>query len=111
MPLYKVERDLDSFDENDLEGAALRALACAYWFQGMRWLRSYLDEEIGLSICIYQANSADDVREHAVAANIPCGEVREVIEIGPEMFEGRGTEGAAGPTAALTAEPSAPGDR
>ena len=108
MPLYQIDRDLTGLDQNDMEGAALRALACAYWFEGMRWIRSFVNEETNHATCIYEANSAEDVREHAIVANIPCDEVREVKEIGPHLFEARGPEGAAEPSAPLTDLPPLP---
>lgn len=44
----------------------------------IRWIRSYVTEEpdgrVG-TICIYQATSADKVREHAARAGLPADEV------------------------------------
>ena len=108
MPLYQIDRDLGGFDEDEIEGAALRALACAYWFEGMRWIRSFVNEESSAVTCIYEANSADDIHEHAIVANIPCDEIREVTEIGPHMFEGRAADGATEPPVPLTDLPPLP---
>jgi hypothetical protein len=46
----------------------------------LRWIRSYVFEEsagFGM-VCFYEAVSADDLREHAAAAGLPCDEVVEV---------------------------------
>ena len=110
MPLYLIDRDISSFDENDLEGAALRALACTYSFQGMRWVRSFLNEETGASFCIYEAESAEDLREHAVLANLPCDEVREVTEIEPQRFEADAPATEAETSGPLTDSPAVPSE-
>jgi hypothetical protein len=46
----------------------------------LRWIRSYvLEESAGFGmVCFYEAVSADDLREHAAAAGLPCDEVVEV---------------------------------
>lgn len=49
----------------------------------VRWIRSYvLEEETGDlgTICLYEAVSADAVREHAEAAGLPCDEVVKVAD-------------------------------
>jgi Protein of unknown function (DUF4242) len=47
----------------------------------LRWIKSYvLDEAAGGlgMVCLYEAVSADALREHAAAAGLPCDEVVEV---------------------------------
>jgi hypothetical protein len=49
----------------------------------MRWIRSYFfEEEDGTlgTICVYEAESADAIREHARRAEIPADEILPVIE-------------------------------
>jgi Protein of unknown function (DUF4242) len=49
----------------------------------MRWLRSYFfREEDGTlgTICIYEAESADAIREHARRAHLPADEILRVTE-------------------------------
>jgi hypothetical protein len=49
----------------------------------MRWVRSYFFEEgngtLG-TICIYEAESADAIREHARRARLPADEVLPIME-------------------------------
>jgi hypothetical protein len=49
----------------------------------MRWIRSYFfreeDGAIG-TICVYESESAEAVREHAARARIPADEVLPVFE-------------------------------
>jgi hypothetical protein len=49
----------------------------------VRWIRSYVLAEEGGSVgtvCIYQATSAEAVREHARRAGLPADEVIEVAD-------------------------------
>lgn len=110
MPIFMIERDFVDQDSAAVESAALRALACSYRFDDLRWIRSFADEERHTITCVYEAASEEDIREHARVAMIPCGDVRAVTEIGPEMFEGRETEGAVEPTTSLIQVPSATRD-
>jgi thiamine biosynthesis protein ThiC len=49
----------------------------------IRWIRSYVLEEpdgtVG-TVCVYQATSADAVREHATRADLPADEVIPVAD-------------------------------
>ena len=52
----------------------------------IRWIRSYVlaEEGGGLgTVCIYQASSAEKMREHAERAGLP---VDEVIEVADTVF-------------------------
>lgn len=49
----------------------------------IRWIRSYvLGEESGSvgTVCIYQASSADAIREHASKADLPVDEIIPVAD-------------------------------
>lgn len=49
----------------------------------IRWIRSYVLQEDGGSVgtvCIYQASSAEAVKEHASRADLPVDEVIPVAE-------------------------------
>ena len=50
----------------------------------MRWVRSYFfREEDGTlgTICIYEADSPDAIREHARRANLPADEILPIAEM------------------------------
>jgi thiamine biosynthesis protein ThiC len=49
----------------------------------IRWIRSYVLEEDGGSVgtvCVYQATSADAIREHAKRADLPADEIIRVAD-------------------------------
>ena len=51
--------------------------------EDIRWLRSYVVKEedgaIG-TVCVYQASSAEKIREHATRVGMPADEVSEVLD-------------------------------
>lgn len=69
---------------DDLAAAAERSTAQGERMDGdVRWIRSYVlaepDGQLG-TVCIYQATSAEAVREHAKAAGLPADEVIPVAD-------------------------------
>ncbi len=86
MPLYAIRRELGTISREELDASAYRAIMCGYEFENMRWVRSFWDPEAGNITCLYEAVSAEEIREHARRARIPCTEVREVIEVIPEAY-------------------------
>jgi hypothetical protein len=49
----------------------------------IRWIRSYVLEEDGGSVgtvCIYQASSAEAIRDHAARAGLPADEIIPVAD-------------------------------
>jgi hypothetical protein len=83
MPLFMIRRDVPGITQEDVDAASYRAIACAYYYAGLRWYSSYWDREAGVIHCVYEANSARDLFEHAQVARIPCDDVREVQPFGP----------------------------
>lgn len=86
MPLYAIRRAVGDVTPDDIDAAALRAIFCATEYDGFRWIRSYWDREAGLLNCIYEAQSAAQIREHSMRSNIPCDDVHEVTEILPGTY-------------------------
>jgi hypothetical protein len=86
MPLYAIRRELGTISRDELDASASRAIMCAYDFENMTWVRSFWDPEAGNITCLYEAASAEDIREHARRARIPCDDVREVTEVTPELY-------------------------
>lgn len=87
MPLFSIRRDMTGMDEEQLEAASMRAAFCTYLFdERLHWIRSYFDAERHELRCIYEAASADDIREHARLAQVPCDEVTEVRELLAEPY-------------------------
>lgn len=88
MPLYRIRRNVGDISEPEVDAASFRAILCGAEFPGLRWHRSYFDKAAGWIDCIYEANSAEDIREHARIARIPCDEIHEVVEVKPETYIG-----------------------
>ena len=86
MPLYAIRREVGDVPSDEIDAAALRAIFCAVEYDGLRWVRSFWDREAGLLNCIYEAQSAAQIREHSMRSNIPCDGVHEVTEILPGTY-------------------------
>ena len=69
---------------DELEQAAARSTEVGdnEMSDDIRWIRSYvLAEDAGVgTVCIYQASSADAIREHAQRADLPVDEIVEVAD-------------------------------
>lgn len=94
MPLYLIKRDVTGLSDADLDAAGYRAAACAYHYDGLRWLTSYLDKAAQRLYCIYEAVDAEQLFDHSRRSLIPCDEVVEVAQIFAENFFGGTEEGA-----------------
>lgn len=53
---------------------------------GVNWLFSFLSADKKKTYCLYEATSAEAIREAARRANIPADVIIEVTEIRPDMF-------------------------
>jgi hypothetical protein len=70
-------------DELDEAGDRSNAVREGEMAGRMRWIRSYFFREADGSlgtICVYEAESAEAIREHAGRAILPADEVLEVFE-------------------------------
>ena len=83
MAKYYVRRNVPGISKDDFDAALLRAVACAYNYEGMTWQSSYWDRESGVIHCIWEAESVEQVYDHARRSRVPCDEVREVVEFRP----------------------------
>ena len=84
MALFLVRREVPGAGEEDVRTAILRAVSCAYNFEGMQWVKTYWNEGAGVAYCVYHAGSPEEVRRHAELARVPCDDVMPVTEITPE---------------------------
>ena len=84
MDLYAILRRNGWASPQDLEAAAARSTAEGDKpDSGVRWIRSYvLAEESGEvgTVCIYEAESAEAIRAHADAADLPVDEVIPIAD-------------------------------
>jgi len=85
MNTYVIVRRNGWRSAGDLQAAAARSseVGDGEMSDDIRWIRSYvLDESDGAvgTVCIYQASSADKIREHASRADLPVDEIIEVLD-------------------------------
>jgi sporulation protein YlmC with PRC-barrel domain len=84
MDTYVILRRSGWRSPDELEQAAARSTAEGEKMaDDVRWVRSYVLEEEGGSVgtvCIYQASSADAIRSHAGAADLPVDEIIKVAD-------------------------------
>lgn len=85
MDTYIILRRGGWKSAEELEEAAARSrqVGDEEMSDDIRWLRSYvLAEESGElgTVCVYQASSAEAVREHAERAELPCDEIIAVAD-------------------------------
>jgi hypothetical protein len=84
MDLYVILRRNDGATADDLEAAAARsAREGDKPGSGVRWIRSYvIAEESGElgTVCIYEGDSPEAIRAHAVASDMAADEVIRVAD-------------------------------
>jgi hypothetical protein len=85
MNTYVILRRSGWKSPQELEQAAARSKAVGdeEMSDDIRWIRSYVLEEgagaVG-TVCIYQATSAEAIREHASRADLPVDEIIQVAD-------------------------------
>jgi hypothetical protein len=85
LPTFAIMRRNISRTRKELDEAGERSNAVRHGEMAgqMLWIRSYFfEEEDGTlgTICVYEAENADAIREHARRADIPADEVLPVTE-------------------------------
>ncbi len=85
MQLYAILRRDGFVDGPDLQAAAARSskVGDEEMPDEIRWIRSYvLDEDSGKlgTLCIYEAASAEAIREHAARAGLPVDEIIAIAD-------------------------------
>jgi hypothetical protein len=84
MPLFVIERQFAEQLNLTREDAA--AVKLVNDDVGVQWLFSFLSADKKKTYCLYEAPSAEAIREAARRANIPADVVVEVSEIRPEAY-------------------------
>lgn len=84
MPLFLIERQFaDTLQLDDAGVAAIKQINADV---GVNWLISFLSADRKKTYCLYEAPSADAIREAARLAHLPADVVVEVSRIRPESF-------------------------
>ena len=91
MPKFVIERDLPgagSLSSDELHAISQKSNEVLDGMAGRaQWLESYVTDD--KLFCVYIADDADAVREHATNGGFPCNAVREVRRtIDPTTGEG-----------------------
>ena len=84
MPLFVIERHFAEQREMTRDRASEIELINAD--VGVQWLFSFLSSDRKKSYCLYEAPSAEAIREAALRANVPANVIVEVSEVRPEAF-------------------------
>ena len=84
MPLFMIERNFA--ERMELAPEQARALMQINADVGITWLLSFLSADQKKTYCLYEAASAEPIREAARRAGIPLDVVIEVSEQRPEWF-------------------------
>jgi len=84
MPLFVIERQFA--EQLDLTRADAAAVKLINDEVGVSWLFSFLSADKKKTYCLYEAPSAEAIREAARRANLPADVVVEVTELRPEAF-------------------------
>ena len=84
MPLFLIERNFAEQLEVNRDGVA--EVTQINIDVGVQWLFSFLSADKKKTYCLYEAPSAEAIREAAKRANVPADVIVEVGELRPEMF-------------------------
>jgi hypothetical protein len=84
MPLFVIERQFAEQLNLTREDAA--AVKLVNDDVGVQWLFSFLSADKKKTYCLYEAPSAEAIREAARRANLPADVIVEVTQVRPEAF-------------------------
>ena len=84
MPLFLIERQFA--DELQLDAGGVAAIKAINGDAGVNWLFSFLSADRKKTYCLYEAPSAEAIREAARLNHIPADLVIEVSQLRPEAI-------------------------
>ena len=84
MPLFVIEREFAEQLDLTRDGAA--AVKLVNDDVGVSWLYSFLSADKKKTYCLYEAPSADHIREAAKRASLPADSVVSVSEVQASAF-------------------------
>jgi len=84
MPLFVIERNFA--EQLHFSTDAVRLVQEINNDTGVHWLFSFLAADKKKTYCLYEAASAETIREAARRANLPADVIVEVSQIRPEAF-------------------------
>jgi Protein of unknown function (DUF4242) len=84
MPLFLIERNFA--EQLKVERDDVVQVTQVNADVGIQWLFSFLSADKKKTYCLYEAPSAEAIREAARRLNVPADVIVEVGELRPEMF-------------------------
>jgi hypothetical protein len=84
MPLFLIERNFA--EQLEVNRDVVAEVTQVNTDVGIQWLFSFLSADKKKTYCLYEAPSADAIREAARRLNVPADEIIEVGEVRPEAF-------------------------
>jgi hypothetical protein len=84
MPLFVIERQFA--DQLEMTRDAAAGVKLVNDDVGVNWLFSFLSADKKKTYCLYEAPSAEAIREAARRANLPADVIVEVTQIRPEAY-------------------------
>jgi Protein of unknown function (DUF4242) len=84
MPLFLIERNFA--EQLEVKRDDVVQVTQVNADVGIQWLFSFLSADKKKTYCLYEAPSAEAIREAARRLNVPADVIVEVGELRPEMF-------------------------
>ena len=84
MPMFLIERQFA--DVLELGGAVVAGVQRINADVGVNWVYSFLSADRKKTYCLYDAPSAEAIREAARRNGLPADSVIEVSQVRPEAF-------------------------
>lgn len=84
MPMFLIERQFA--DVLELGGAVVAGVQRINADVGVNWVYSFLSADRKKTYCLYEAPSAEAIREAARRNGLPADSVIEVSQVRPEAF-------------------------
>jgi hypothetical protein len=84
MPLFLIERNFA--EQLEVNRDSVMEVLQVNADIGIQWLFSFLSADKKKTYCLYEAPSAETLREAARRLNVPADVIVEVGELRPEMF-------------------------
>jgi hypothetical protein len=83
MPRYLVERTFSGPPELSIEEVVDRNAD-----DGVTWVHSYVCEDTGTMLCLYEAPSPEAIRKAARANRLPVDRISQVRVLDPYVYQG-----------------------
>jgi len=85
MPRYLVERTFEGLPE-----FAVDAVVDSNADDGVTWFHSYVNEDTGTMLCLYEAPSPEAIRRAARHSDLPVDRITKVRVLDPYSYTRRG---------------------